>query len=232
MNNSNIFGPRAGAPRSSVVMNLIILTVVVFLAQILLPEGVGGERMIDLFGLHFWKSADFHIWQPLTYLFLHGGFDHLFFNMFALWMFGRVLEYDMGSGRFLAYYLICGGGAGLCNLGVNWIEYNHFVGLGYAETMPAQLQAWADRIVTIGASGAVFGVLLAFGMFHPNDRIMLLIPPIPMKAKWFVVAYGVLELFLGVTQQGSNIAHFAHVGGMLFGFVLLRIWKRTGKIYY
>lgn len=232
MNNSNIFGPRAGSPRSSVVMNLIILTVIVFVAQIALPEGVGGERMIDLFGLHFWKSTEFHLWQPLTYLFLHGGFDHLFFNMFALWMFGRVLEYDMGSGRFLAYYLICGVGAGLCNLAVNWVEYNHFLGLGYAETMSAQLQAWADNIVTIGASGAVFGVLLAFGMFHPNDRIMLLIPPIPMKAKWFVVAYGVLELFLGVTQKGSNIAHFAHVGGMLFGFILLRIWKRTGKIYY
>ena len=229
MNNSNIFGPRAGSPRSSVVTNLIILTVIVFLAQALLPEGVGGERMIDLFGLHFWAGDDFRIWQPLTYLFLHGGFDHLFFNMFALWMFGRVLEYDMGAGRFLAYYLICGVGAGLCNLGVNWLEFNSLLAKYPAEVV---LRQWADQVVTIGASGAVFGVLLAFGMFHPNDRIMLLIPPIPMKAKWFVVAYGVLELFLGVTQKGSNIAHFAHVGGMLFGFILLRIWKRTGKIYY
>lgn len=232
MNNSNIFGPRSGSPGSSVVTNLIILTVIVYLAQILLPEGVGGERMVDLFGLHFWKSNDFRFWQPVTYLFLHGGFDHLFFNMFALWMFGRVLEYDLGSKRFLIYYLICGVGAGFCNLAVNWLEYHHLVGLGYAQTAPAQLQAWADRIVTIGASGAVFGVLLAFGMFHPNDRIMLLIPPIPMKAKWFVVAYGVLELFLGFAQRGSNIAHFAHVGGMLFGFALLLLWKRTGKIYY
>lgn len=210
-------------------MNLIILNVVVFLAQRLLPQGIGGERMVDLFGLHFWKGQEFRIWQPLTYMFLHGGFDHLFFNMFALWMFGRVLEYDLGSKRFLTYYLICGVGAGLCNLGVNWIEFQNYL-TRYPEQVV--LREWADHVVTIGASGAVFGVLLAFGMFHPNDRIMLLIPPIPMRAKWFVVAYGLLELFLGVTQTGSHIAHFAHVGGMLFGFLLLVGWKRTGKIYY
>ena len=233
MSNNNIFGTSGGSSWSqSVVMNLIILNVIVFLAQTLLPQGTGGERMVDLFGLHFWKSADFRIWQPVTYMFLHGGFSHIFFNMLALWMFGRILEYDMGSRRFLLFYLVCGVGAGLCNLAVNWFEYNRFVSLGYAHIAPMQLQMWADNVVTIGASGAVFGVLLAFGMFHPNDRIMLLIPPIPMKAKWFVVAYGVLELFLGVTQQGSNIAHFAHVGGMLFGFLLLVLWKKTGKIYY
>lgn len=233
MSNNNIFGTRDGSSwGQSVVMNLIILNVIVFLAQTLLPQGIGGERMIDLFGLHFWKSQEFRIWQPVTYMFLHGGFSHIFFNMFALWMFGRILEYDMGSKRFLVFYLVCGVGAGLCNLGVNWIEYNRFVSLGYAEMVPHQLQMWADNVVTIGASGAVFGVLLAFGMLHPNDRIMLLIPPIPMKAKWFVIAYGVLELFLGVTQQGSNIAHFAHVGGMLFGFLLLVLWKKSGKIHY
>lgn len=233
MSNNNIFGTRDGSSRgSSVVMNLIILNAIVFLAQTLLPQGIGGERMIDMFGLHFWKSQEFRIWQPVTYMFLHGGFSHIFFNMFALWMFGRILEYDMGSKRFLVFYLVCGVGAGLCNLGVNWFEYNRFVSLGYAQMAPHQLQMWADNVVTIGASGAVFGVLLAFGMLHPNDRIMLLIPPIPMKAKWFVIAYGVLELFLGVTRQGSNIAHFAHVGGMLFGFLLLALWKKTGKIHY
>lgn len=233
MNNNNIFGTRSSStPGSSVVMNLIILNVIVFLAQTLLPQGIGGERMVDLFGLHFWKSQDFRIWQPVSYMFLHANFSHIFFNMFALWMFGRMLEYDMGSRRFLIYYLICGVGAGLCNLGVNWFEYNNFVSMGYDQIAPAQLQTWADNVVTIGASGAVFGVLLAFGMLHPNDRIMLLIPPIPMKAKWFVIAYGVLELFLGITQTGSDIAHFAHVGGMLFGFVLLVLWKKAGKIYY
>lgn len=229
--NNNFFGTNNGSSwGQSVVMNLIILNVIVFLAQTLLPQGAGGERMVDLFGLHFWEGHKFQIWQPVTYMFLHGGFSHLFFNMFALWMFGRILEYDMGSRRFLTYYLICGVGAGLCNLAVNWFEFQHFISEGYPITMVRQ--QWADHVVTIGASGAVFGVLLAFGMFHPNDRIMLLIPPIPMKAKWFVVAYGVLELFLGVTQTGSNIAHFAHVGGMLFGLLLLVLWKRSGKIYY
>ena len=233
MSNNNLFGTRGNGGRASwgesVVMNLIFLNVIVFLAQTLLPQGIGGERMTDLFGLHFWKAQDFRFWQPITYMFLHGGFQHLFFNMFALWMFGRILEYDMGSRRFLVYYLICGVGAGLCNLGVNWLEYRHLLATYPAEVV---LRRWGDLVVTVGASGAVFGVLLAFGMFHPNDRIMLLIPPIPMKAKWFVVAYGVLELFLGVTQTGSNIAHFAHVGGMLFGFVLLVLWKRRGKIYF
>lgn len=234
MSNNNIFGMHNESSPwgNSVVMNLIILNVIVFLAQTLLPQGVGGERMVDLFGLHFWKSQDFRIWQPVTYMFLHGGFDHLFFNMFALWMFGRVVEYDMKPRRFLVYYLVTGIGAGLCNLAVNWVEYSRFVSLGYAQFAPQQLQAWADNVVTIGASGAIFGILLAFGMMHPNDRIMLLIPPIPMKAKWFVIGYGILELFLGVTQTGSDIAHFAHVGGMLFGFVLLVLWKRSGKIYY
>lgn len=233
MNSNNIFGPRSGSNLSqSVVINLIILNVIVFLAQTLLPAGKGGERMVELLGLHFWKSDNFAIWQPVTYMFLHGGWSHLFFNMFALWMFGRILEYDMGGRRFLIYYIICGIGAGFCNLGVNWYEYQNLA-TQYAASDPAGLQWWANSTVTIGASGGVFGVLLAFGMFHPNDRIMLLIPPIPLKAKYFVIIYGVLELFLGVTQYNtSNIAHFAHIGGMLFGFLLLVLWKRSGKIYY
>lgn len=213
----------------SVVINLIILNVIFFLAQTLLPQGVGGERMIDLLGLHFWKAEDFKIWQAITYMFMHGGFSHLFFNMFALWMFGRVIESDMGGKRFLLYYMICGVGAGLCNLGVNWFEYTQYLGQGYSQ---GALQHWANSVVTVGASGATFGVLLAFGMLHPNDRIMLLIPPIPMKAKYFVIGYGLLELYFGVSGTQSGIAHFAHVGGMLFGIVLLVLWKRMGKIHY
>lgn len=232
MSNHNIFGTSSGSSSQSVVINLIILNVVLFLAQTLLPAGLGGERMTQLLGLHFWKSENFGLWQTITYMFLHGGWSHLFFNMFALWMFGRILESDLGGKRFLTYYMICGIGAGLCNLGVNWLEYNSLAAQ-YAQSDPAGLQWWANNTTTIGASGAVFGVLLAFGMLHPNDRIMLLIPPIPLKAKYFVIGYGILELFLGVTQYStSNIAHFAHVGGMLFGFVLLVIWKRTRKIYY
>ena len=131
-------------------------------------------------------------------MFLHASVEHIFFNMFALWMFGRTLEYELGSKRFLIYYMVCGVGAALIQLATAYLTGE----------MPIQL---------VGASGAVMGLLLAFGVMHPNAVIMLLIPPIPMKAKWFVVIYGVIELFLGWTGFGGNVAHFAHVGGMLWG---------------
>lgn len=226
--NNNPFS--RGSASQSIVINLIILNAIVFLAQTLLPRGTE-DKMIDLLGLHFWKSDKFYIFQTVTYMFLHGSFSHLFFNMFALWMFGRVLEYDLGGKRFLVYYMITGIGAGLINLGVNYWEYSA-LSAQFALTDPQGLATWVNQGVTIGASGAVFGILLAFGMMHPNDRIMLLIPPIPLKAKYFVIIYGLLELYLGVTGRQSNIAHFAHLGGMIFGFALLKIWKSNGKIYY
>ncbi|MDE6857368.1 MAG: rhomboid family intramembrane serine protease, partial [Alistipes sp.] len=146
-------------------------------------------------------------------MFLHASMSHLFFNMFALWMFGRTLEYELGSRRFLLYYVICGVGAALVQMGVVWLTGEYGIQL-------------------LGASGAVMGLLLAFGVMHPNNIIMLLIPPIPMKAKWFVVGYAVLELFQGWGGYNPGVAHFAHVGGMLWGWLLLTYWKRSGKIYY
>ena len=169
-------------------------------------------------------------------MFLHGGIAHLFMNMFALWMFGRTLEYDMGSKRFLIYYMITGIGAGLLQMGVSWIEISRLQAAAHEMgAMTPDMQsmiAVRANVVTIGASGAVFGVLLAFGMMYPNAMIMLLIPPIPIKAKYFVIGYGLLELSLGVTGAQSGVAHFAHVGGMIFGFFLLYYWKKKGKIYY
>jgi membrane associated rhomboid family serine protease len=159
-------------------------------------------------------SPWFHSWQVVSYMFLHGGFSHLFFNMFALWMFGRTLEYDLGSKRFLIYYMVCGIGAGVIQLLV-----------GMLSGMP-------HNIPTVGASGAVFGLLLAFGMMRPNDVIMLLFPPIALKAKWFVVVYGVIELLAGISGPMDNVAHFAHLGGMLWGFILLWYWKKRGTLYY
>jgi membrane associated rhomboid family serine protease len=156
-------------------------------------------------------SPNFYSWQVVTYMFLHGGFSHLFFNMFALWMFGRTLEYDLGSKRFLTYYMVCGIGAGLIQMLVCVLT--------------------GSMVPTVGASGAVFGILLSFGMLHPNNVIMLMFPPIPLKAKWFVIIYGALELMYGV-RGGDSIAHFAHLGGMLWGFMLLRYWKSKGKIFY
>lgn len=195
-----------------VVMNLIIINTLFWLAGTLLPRVDG--FLIENLALFPIGSRWFHSWQTVSYMFLHGGFTHLFFNMFALWMFGRNLEYELGSKRFLIYYMVCGIGAGLIQLLVGMLE-------GVPPNIP-----------TVGASGAIFGILLAFGMLHPNDIIMLVFPPIALKAKWFVVIYGVIELFAGIGGRMDNVAHFAHLGGMLWGFLLLWIWKKRGKIYY
>ena len=192
-----------------VVKNLMILNALIWLAGLLLPQV--DEVLIGYGALYNVLSPNFYSWQVVTYMFLHGSFSHLFFNMFALWMFGRTLEYDLGSKRFLTYYMVCGIGAGLIQMLVCLLT--------------------GSDVQTVGASGAVFGILLSFGMLHPNNVIMLVFPPIPLKAKWFVIIYGALELMYGV-RGGDSIAHFAHLGGMLWGFLLLRYWKNKGKIFY
>ena len=191
-----------------VVKNLLIINALVFLATELLPIG---DRLMHYGALSLgvpWA----HTYQYITYMFLHANFEDFFFNMFALWMFGRTLEYNLGSQRFLTYYVACGVGAAL-------VQYGVAVLLG---ELP---------MFIVGASGAVMGLLLAFGVMHPNAVIMLLIPPIPMKAKWFVIIYALIELFLGWRGVGQ-VAHFAHVGGMLWGFLLLHYWKKRGQIYF
>lgn len=191
-----------------VVKNLLIINALVFLATELLPIG---DRLMHYGALSLgvpWA----HTYQYITYMFLHANFEQFFFNMFALWMFGRTLEYNLGSQRFLTYYVACGVGAAL-------VQYGVAVLLG---ELP---------MFIVGASGAVMGLLLAFGVMHPNAVIMLLIPPIPMKAKWFVIIYALIELFLGWRGVGQ-VAHFAHVGGMLWGFLLLHYWKKRGQIYF
>lgn len=210
---NNFWNPR------SIVYNLLMLNAIVFLAQFMLPRYE--EWMFANFALHYPMSPDFRIWQPLTYMFLHGGFSHLFFNMFALWMFGRQLEYDLGAKRFLTYYLVTGVGAALVSLAVNWLTIS-FSG-------DPMLIASAAGSITIGASGGVFGILLAFGMLHPNERLLLLIPPIPIKAKWFVIIYGAIELFGGI-RGTDNIAHFAHLGGMIFGVFMILYWRKKRSI--
>lgn len=192
-----------------VVKNLLIINALAFLATYLLPD-VSAWLMQRFSLLVGYGTLD--TYQFITYMFLHANFEHFFFNMFALWMFGRTLEYNLGPQRFLIYYLACGIGAALIQVLVAWL-------LG---ELPLQL---------IGASGAVMGLLLAFGVMYPNATIMLLIPPIPMKAKWFVIIYAVIELLLGCGGVG-NVAHFAHVGGMLWGLFLLYYWKRRGVIHF
>ena len=193
-----------------VVKNLIIANTLIFLATWLLQATIIADRF---FALYWFGSPLFHSYQYITYMFLHGGFGHLFFNMFALWMFGRTLEYELGSRRFIIYYLVCGVGAALIQMLVAWLT--------------GELD-----IVLIGASGAVMGVLLAFGVMHPNEVLIIFPIPVPVKAKWFVIGYAALELFYGATGRAAGIAHFAHVGGMLWGYLLLLYWKRKGAIRY
>jgi membrane associated rhomboid family serine protease len=160
-----------------------------------------------------WPATDpqspFAPWQLLTYGFLHGSFNHILFNMFGLWMFGRDLERLMGPRRFLTYYLTC------------------VIGAGFVQLVVAGIQG--GLYPTLGASGGVFGLLLAYGMTYPNRTVMLLFPPIPMKAKYFVLIYGLLELYLGISGRSPGVANFAHLGGMLFGFGLLRYWSRPRR---
>ena len=207
--------------QTPVVSNLLIANVVAYLATMLLDT----NDMYALFALFPVGSPFFEVWQPLTYMFLHGDFSHLFFNMFALWMFGRGLEQELGTKRFLTYYLVCGIGAGLVQLGVAQIDL-----MRLPEASIAYLQYLGTP--TVGASGAVFGLLLAFGKLHPNATIMLLIPPIPMKAKWFVIIYGLLELLFGVSGNMDSVAHFAHLGGMFWGWLLILWWQRRDRNRY
>lgn len=205
------------------VMNLLIANTIAFMATMLFDV----NTIYGTFALFPVESYFFEWWQPVTYMFLHGDFSHLFFNMFALWMFGRGLEVEMGTKRFLIYYFVCGVGAALVQLGMAQIDLMHLA------DMPIATYNYL-RTPTLGASGAVFGLLLAFGMMHPNATIMLLIPPIPMKAKWFVVIYGAIELLLIIMQPNDGVAHFAHLGGMLWGWLLLLWWRHRdrNRTYY
>ena len=207
-----------------VVKNLIIANCVALLATELLPFG---DALIERFALFNAAGPLFHSYQVFTYMFLHGGISHLFFNMFALWMFGRTLEMELGSQRFFTYYMVCGIGAALIQLGVSYAEYAHLLDAAGVYAASRLL-----AIPTVGASGAVFGLLLAFGVLHPNNRIMLMFPPVVLKAKWFVLIYGLIELVFGMSGYQAGVAHFAHLGGMIWGFGLLYWWKKQHKIFF
>ena len=258
-----------------VVKNLIMINVVMLVATWALRNT--GIDLTEKLGLFYPGSPHFKPYQFVTHLFMHGDFFHLLFNMFALFMFGKVLESIWGPKRFLIYFFVTGLGAAALHSFVTYIEISalqkHVAAfentpspellaalvksnLGHPATWVTDLvnnwgvspnnptyidqanelvkQIFAQRvnIPTVGASGAVFGVLLAFGYLFPNTELMLLFPPVPIKAKYFVMGYGAIELYLGITESNSNIAHFAHLGGMLFGFILLKYWsKNTTKFY-
>lgn len=259
------------------VKNLLIINVLCFAASYVLNANMGID-IDNILGLHYYQASNFGIWQFVTFLFLHGGISHVFFNMFAVYMFGRIIEQVWGTRKFLIYYFVVGIGSGLIQQVALYYDMMPFVdgleaciadptverindffaGAGVPFSQNAQMaymhfaeeynavfrtdaaearslaiaffdkyqQMYVDQHITIGASGAVFGLLLAFGMLFPNMRLMLLFPPIPIKAKYFVIGYGLIELFEGIHNSPvDNVAHWAHLGGMLFGFILIRRWK-------
>lgn len=231
---NNQFG-RGAFATPPITLNLIIANFVVWLACAILPIG----DAIREYGMLYWVGSEkFHLYQFFTYMFLHADFQHMFFNMFSLWMFGRTLEIDLGPKKFLTYFFVCGVGAALLHTGVAAVEWLNIKSHIAAEAAAMGVSAaqLANKIFTnhamLGASGAVMGVVMSFGVLHPNAMVMLMFPPIPMKAKWFVVIFLVIEFSAGVVGVSDSVAHFAHLGGMLWGWLLLRYWKKTHQIYY
>ncbi|MBF6597764.1 MAG: rhomboid family intramembrane serine protease [Fermentimonas sp.] len=208
----------------TVTKNLLIINVIIWLAQFVLLRRTDVD-LTQQFGLHFPASDNFRFYQLITYMFLHDpfSFSHVFFNMFAVFMFGRTLEQVWGPKRFLTYYMVTGIGAGLVQLLVMYIRIS-------AE-LPPEMFSMVNSI-TVGASGSVFGILLAFGMLFPNAQLFIIPFPFPIKAKWFVIGYGLIELLFGVANRtGDNVAHFAHLGGMLFGIFMILYWRKKDKGY-
>lgn len=224
----------------TVVKNLLIINILFFIATLVFESK--GIYLVKLLGVYYFDSPNFHIWQIITYMFMHGGFAHIAFNMFALFTFGSTLEYTMGSKRFLNFYLITGLGALALQMLIQAIEVHQIAG-SFTINITSFTSSNHERIRTlseiylgpmVGASGAIFGLLIAFGVLYPDAELLILFIPVPVKAKYIIPAYVVLELILGVAQfSGDSIAHFAHLGGALFGFILIKFWhlRRLRNFY-
>lgn len=202
--NSNRFGI------PEVTRNIIAINVLLFIATI-----YSGNTMYEYLALFNYKSNYFHGWQMITHMFMHGSFTHLLFNMFGLYMFGSRLEQMWGAKRFINFYLITGLGAALLHTLVQ--DYEITQGL-VSVNQP-----------TVGASGALFGILVAFAMYWPNTELFLMFVPVPIKAKWAVIGYATFELFAGISGFQAGVAHFAHLGGALFGFILVQYWNKNNR---
>ena len=207
--------------------NIIIINVLVMIMTSL-NEGF----MYEKFALFYPTSPFFHWWQPVTHMFMHGGFWHLFFNMYTLYFFGRVLEERWGARKFQIFYFVTGLGAALVHTGVEWLQMQHWMGQVAEGSMAAQAKIHALKMTpTVGASGAIYGVLMGFAMLYPDAILSLVFPPVSMKAKWFVLIFAAIELLTGVTGMGGGIAHFAHLGGLIFGYLLILYWKKKHTLY-
>ena len=222
-----------------VTKNLLIINVVAFLVCFVMgKDASGGYLLNEVFGLHFFMASNFHVYQLITYMFMHGGFEHIIFNMFALWMFGCVVERVWGPKKFLFYYIACGLGAGLFQELAQVVQFY----LLASEQLPSfgVSDMWLvarnssevlNQWTTVGASGAIYGILLAFGMLFPEERMFIFPLPVPIKAKYFVIGYAAIELFSAIATTGDGVAHVAHLGGMIFGFFMIRYWRKQAMGY-
>ena len=204
------------------VINLIIINVIVFIAQITFGGLQGESRVTDLFALHHYKSDVFGLQQIITHMFMHGSFMHLFFNMFALYMFGSNIERMWGAKRFLIFYFICGIGAAVVQLISYAYDFSVFDKMTMSYEQVVQYQEVLRMNATVGASGAIMGVVAAFGYLFQNSEMMIIPIPIPIKAKWAVLGIIAIDVFSGIAgRPGDNVAHFAHIGGALTGFLIV-----------
>ena len=209
------------------VKNIIIINVLV-----MIMTALNENFMYENFALSYPTSPSFHWWQPLTHMFMHGGFWHLLFNMYTLWIFGSVLERVWGAKKFLVFYFVTGLGAALIHTGVEWIQMQTWLTEAAQGSYAAQTSIHAlMKTHTVGASGAIYGVLMGYAMLYPDSVLTLIFPPISLKAKWFVLIFAAIELLTGVTGTGGGIAHFAHLGGLIFGFILIWYWKKKHTLY-
>ena len=206
----------------TVTKNLVAINILMFIATL-----INENFMVANFAMFYPASPFFKPWQILTHMFMHGGFWHIFFNMYSLLMFGSILERSLGPKKFLIFYFVTGLGAAALHTGVEWMQARVFIANGAVNAYQALLMT-----PTLGASGAIYGVLIGFAMLYPQARLMLIFPPIPVKAKWLVVIFAVIELFSGINGIQDGVAHFAHLVGMLFGWLLIRWWRKHGKMYY
>lgn len=206
----------------TVTKNLVAINILMFIATL-----VNENFMVANFAMFYPASPFFKPWQILTHMFMHGGFWHIFFNMYSLLMFGSILERSLGTKKYLIFYFVTGLGAAALHTGVEWMQARVFIA-------NAAVDAYQQLLVTptLGASGAIYGVLIGFAMLYPQARLTLIFPPIPMTAKWLVIIFAAIELFSGINGIQDGVAHFAHLGGMLFGWLLIRWWRKHGKLYY
>jgi len=216
-----------------VTKNLLIINLICFIPYIVLSPDSYNNLVIPHVGLYYFNSPNFKVWQILTYMFFHGGWMHILFNMFALFSFGPILEYAIGPKRFFNLYFICGIGAALIQMLVQAVEVHSIIGsFTWNGDLNGLDQLGYDKLMaiyqgpTVGASGAIFGLLVGFGMLYPDLELMIMFIPVPVKAKYIIPVYILIEIFLGFGQfAGDNVAHFAHLGGALLGFILIKYWR-------